>query len=181
MNLTTQRPDSMMEIALATCLAEVKMGLDGHMAVYDRVQHETHASTASVSFDELTSIAATQRTTMEWCCMTLDNLNKVGLPKSMWRDKHGLCADMIFKMVARISQNNIIAQRPGFDVVQFALDLGQFIESFYLVLAESTLPHARKQAYDAYMRRPWKVIHQDDGKHDVKLFDRQINTATLLR
>lgn len=181
MSTLTTRPNDMIEIALATCLAEVKMGLDGHMEVYNRVQHDSHASTAQVSFDELTSISAVQRNTMEWCVLTLDTLNKVGLPKSMWRDKHGLCADMVYKMIERVSQNNIIAQRPGYDVLQFALDLIQFIESFYFVLAESTLPHARKKAYDAYMRRPWRVVHRDDGKHDVKLFDRQINLSTLAR
>ena len=114
---------------------------------------------------------------------TLPNRPKVpGLMRLNLRErKETAPGSKEFKMVERISQNNIIAQRPGYDVVQFALDLVQFLESFYFVLAESTLPPARKQAYDAYMRRPWKPIHKDDGKHDVKLFDRQINLSTLQR
>lgn len=157
--LLTARPDDKIEIALTTCLAEIKSALDGHCAVYDREQHVDHASTAKVSFDEETSISATARLVLEWCCQTLETLNQLGFPRSMWRDKHGLCGDMIFTMVKRLHENNVVAQRPGYDVVQFGLDLVQFIQSYYVVLADRSMPHERTAAYKQYMQMPHKVRH----------------------
>jgi hypothetical protein len=180
MQLMQALPTDAFEIALTTCLAECKSALDGHMQVYERQQHDGHASTATVSFDEETSISATARTVLEWCVQTLDVLTTSGLPRQHWKDKHARCADMLYRHVQRIYENNIIAQRPGYDVVQYGLDLVALLQAMYTVLAERTDPITRAEAYRKYMAMPHRVTTPDTGQQqNIKTFGGIVDVRRL--
>jgi hypothetical protein len=94
----------------------------------------------------------------------LQVLTTTGLPRNMWKDKHALCADLIYRQMQRTYENNLIAQRPGYDVVQWATDFIAWLEAMYVVLSERTDPISRKKAYKKYMALPHRVTTPDTGQ-----------------